>query len=102
MGNAASEPSDRVHLLRLDSQAFCQITAIGYKMRDLPSAIPDRTDTLVNVIQFAILPPVYQNAAVNIPRTNGFPQLAVKCRRLLSGFQNSRSLADHFLPRIAG
>ena len=107
MGNAAGEVSDCIHLLRLQKlglqpQALCKIAAVGDEVRDLSRCIPHRADAFLHVIEFAVLLPVHQDAAIDIARANGFPHLLVKLNSLLARFQNSRGLAEYFVVLVAG
>src|SRR6202035_120280 len=103
MSNAASQPANGVHFLRLErlgfeTKAFGVIAAVENKVRDTAFSIPYGTDTLINVIHVAVLLAIYHDATADVAGTNGFPQLAIKYRRLQAGLQNALGLACDFLP----
>src|SRR5256885_12529408 len=50
-----------------------------------------RTDAFLDVIQFPVLLPVHQDAAIGIAGEHGIPHFLINLWALLARFQNSRS-----------
>src|ERR1700676_2861287 len=70
-------------------------------MSDHSCGIANGADAFVEIVETAVLLAIYQDAAVDVTRANGFPKFAVEGGRLLSRFQNRWSLAEDFLAGIA-
>ena len=90
MRHPAGEPPNRIHFLRLQQlrlypQPLSEVPSIRNKMRDASRIVANRADAFVHVIKLAILLTVGQNAAIDVARADGLPQIAVNGGSLLSG-----------------
>src|SRR5256885_15670239 len=61
-----------------------------------------RTDAFLDVIQFPVLLPVHQDAAIGIAGEHGIPHFLINLWALLARFQNSRSLTVNVLTFVSG
>src|ERR1700691_5093243 len=64
MGNASSQAADCIHFLGLQqlwfpAQPFGEIPSVRDKVGDATFGVPDRADTLINVVHLAILLAIY-------------------------------------------
>ena len=88
VSHSARQAADCVHLLhlqklRLQPQALGQIAPVGNKVGNGPRRVPDRTDTLFDVVQFPGFLTIYKNAAVDIAGAYCLPQFLIDLRTLL-------------------
>ncbi len=105
--DAAREPSDALHLLRLhelllELQPGADVALHGHEVGDPTLFVEDRRDALFFRIERAVLPPVDEAPVPGATRGDGAPQVAVELRTLLAAVQEARALPERLLATVAG
>src|SRR5436305_10471696 len=88
--------------MRLHSHAFREIASVCDEVSNVPFTIAYRTDAFLDIIQFPVLLPVHQDAAIGIAGEHGIPHFLIDLWALLARFQNSRSLTVNVLTFVTG